>query len=98
MGRLTAKLREAPGGLWHWCPGCDAHHCLPSGGGWTYKGNKESPTFSPSFRHRRADGSVCHYELKGGVLQFCTDSTHKLAGQNIGLPDFPEAEAERLGL
>jgi hypothetical protein len=31
----------------------------------------------------------CHYHLHAGVLKFCGDSTHKLAGQNAPLPDLP---------
>ena len=33
-----------------WCPGCNcAHHVrVGSGNGWSYNGNPDSPTFSPS--------------------------------------------------
>jgi hypothetical protein len=32
---------------------------------------------------------VCHYHLHAGVLKFCADSTHGLAGQNVPLPALP---------
>lgn len=32
---------------------------------------------------------ICHYILTGGVLNFCSDSTHSLAGQSLPLPDLP---------
>lgn len=31
----------------------------------------------------------CHYILTNGILNFCRDSTHKLAGQSVPLPDLP---------
>ena|SRR5208337_1567824 len=33
---------------------------------------------------------VCHYNLVAGMLQFCPDSTHELAGKSVPLPDLPE--------
>lgn len=33
--------------------------------------------------------ACCHYFLRAGRLEFCTDSTHKLAGQTVPLPDLP---------
>lgn len=32
----------------------------------------------------------CHYILTAGVLNFCADSTHKLAGQNVPLLPIPD--------
>jgi hypothetical protein len=46
MGQLSAKLRRAGGGLTFWCPGCDEPHHVTSG--WTFDGNADRPTFSPS--------------------------------------------------
>jgi hypothetical protein len=43
---------------------------------------------------RDANGStipyICHYILTAGVLNFCGDSTHNLAGKLIPLPLLPE--------
>lgn len=33
---------------------------------------------------------VCHYILTAGVLNFCGDSTHALAGQAVPLPKLPK--------
>ena len=33
---------------------------------------------------------VCHYTLTAGQLQFCSDSTHALAGKTVPLPQLPE--------
>ena len=72
-------------------------HPLPDS--WTFDGNLESPTFSPSFKHFTSmpDGSraadfvpwCCHYVLTAGVLNYCSDCTHAMAGQSVPLPDLP---------
>jgi uncharacterized protein DUF6527 len=91
-----AKLRAVEGGDYtHWCPGCEETHVLPiKRGRWTFDGNMIAPTCTPSFIHRwhswddktstRVE-NVCHYVLTAGVLNFCTDSTHALAGQSVPL-------------
>jgi len=41
----------APGrSLWLWCPGCDDAHrvIIDSPNGWTWDGNEQAPTISPS--------------------------------------------------
>lgn len=48
---------DGTGQLTFWCPGCDAGHTITYGGAdtWTWDGNAERPTFSPSvlaFPHR----------------------------------------------
>lgn len=47
--QVSAKLRRAQSGYAHWCPACEEMHALPDG--WTFDGNLELPTFSPSFKH-----------------------------------------------
>jgi|HubBroStandDraft_2_1064218.scaffolds.fasta_scaffold387948_1 hypothetical protein len=49
MNQVTSKLRRAEGVYHHWCPGCNEMHSLPDS--WTFNGNLESPSFSPSFKH-----------------------------------------------
>jgi hypothetical protein len=97
---LSPKLREAqpPGDedfghvLMHWCPGCNARHIinvekpLPNGAKWTWDGNVDAPTFSPSINIV----GQCHYFIRNGMIEFCGDSAHELAGQTVPLPDFPE--------
>jgi hypothetical protein len=52
MGQLSKKLRMASsklGILMFWCPGCEELHQVRVGGkGWTFDGNVDSPTFTPS--------------------------------------------------
>jgi hypothetical protein len=76
----------------HWCPACEEVHALPDS--WRFDGNVENPTFSPSFKHSGYSSHnkprICHYILTGGILDFCSDSTHALAGKSVPLPAFPE--------
>lgn len=76
-------------------------HPLPDS--WTFDGNLDEPSFSPSFLHtigagrERHDGAsttthpeICHYVLTKGILNFCSDCHHELANQSVPLPDIPE--------
>jgi hypothetical protein len=101
MGRLSARLRSLEGGgLMFWCPGCDGGHQIQHGAGsgprWTWNGDAERPTFTPSVRvsYNGADAdtpegipSVCHSFVTDGRIQFLSDCTHALAGQTVDLPD-----------
>ncbi len=84
------------------CPGCDEPHVIPTkphDRGWDFSGDESRPTFSPSILVHphgilREDGSVgqsfqCHSFVRDGRIEFLSDSTHKLAGQTVDLPDVP---------
>ena len=104
--RLTAKLRQVNDYTYmHWCPGCNMLHQVwvnpPQGPSWTYNGNHEAPTFSPSIRvtlrEDRETGKkdYCHYFIVDGKINFCGDCFHELSGkQGVEMPDFPEREAD----
>lgn len=49
MGQVSKYLRNTTQGYSHWCPGCQEMHELPTNKGWTFNGNVNKPTFSPSF-------------------------------------------------
>lgn len=91
MSQVSRFLRAGSGGHLHWCPACLELHPLPKS--WTFDGNLERPTFTPSFAH--SGGSVpgwrCHYMLTKGVLHFQADCSHAMAGQSVPLPELPEA-------
>ena len=77
-----------------WCPGCEEPH-MPSIEGaapWTWDGNRERPTLSPSILVTDGQGNRCHSFLRDGKLEFLTDCTHKMAGQTVALPDWPYDE------
>lgn len=111
MGALSKKLRDIKGGILHWCPGCDGCHAIwitepnpLTGAKWTWDGNVDQPTFSPSIlvfteyddKHQKLpDGqrrTLCHYFIRQGRIEFCGDSPHHLAGQTVELPDWPPDE------
>lgn len=95
------------GGYGHWCPGCNSGHEIDteqsnsSGAKWSFDGDMERPTFSPSINMRwgkyvdpkyERGGGVCHYFIRAGRIEFCGDSTHALAGKTVDLPDIPEGK------
>lgn len=48
-------IRKVRHGYAHWCPGCKHAHTIyvtaPGGYNWTFNGDIEKPTFTPSLRH-----------------------------------------------
>jgi pyruvate/2-oxoacid:ferredoxin oxidoreductase beta subunit len=77
-------------GYRHWCPGCGMNHVIytvataqPNGHFWRFNGNMEAPTFEPSINIV----GQCHYFVRGGRIEYCSDSRHALAGQTLELPD-----------
>lgn len=86
------------------CPGCEAMKSRGTGSGlhmlpvnttekspsWTFDGNLERPTLSPSILTRYPIGEkteICHSFLRNGVFEFLNDCTHPLAGQKVEIPD-----------
>ena len=69
----------------HGCQGCNSNHLinveLPNSNGakWTFDGNIEKPTFSPSINIV----GHCHYFITEGNIVFCSDSNHHRAGQTV---------------
>lgn len=52
MNQVSPVLRSAGNGRYfHWCPACEEMHQIYSVSGWTFDGNLQKPTFSPSFKH-----------------------------------------------
>lgn len=83
---------DVDGSIWLWCPGCDgAHRITLRPGSWTWDGDSERPTISPSILVNADRGptgkSVCHSFVRAGLWEFLADSTHALAGQTV--PVFP---------
>lgn len=75
------------------CPACgNGHLFYTSYNGkpaWTFNGNLENPTFSPSmlvYAHS-PNQKRCHSFVRDGKIQFLDDCEHGLKGQTIDLPD-----------
>ena len=75
------------------CPACDALHSFSvESGKWTFNGDEASPTFSPSLRVSWTQGReftpmVCHLFVKKGKIEYCSDSTHAMAGKTVDMVD-----------
>lgn len=59
---------------------------------WKFNGSYLKPTFEPSLSNTWNVGigqlvKRCHLFVREGKLQFCSDSTHKLSGQTVEMPD-----------
>lgn len=81
------------------CPACNVEHGFilkqPDGSShdghpsWTWNGNWEKPTFSPSMLANKSaiyeDRPLCHSFLREGQWHFLKDSTHKMAGKVIDM-------------
>lgn len=77
------------------CPGCNMGHVVyvgtaaANGSKWSFNGNKEKPTFTPSLLVTwtlRGDNKICHSFIRDGRIQFLNDCTHSLKGQTVDLP------------
>ncbi len=91
----------------HWCPACAQMHDYAveqpfrNGAQWTFNGDGDQPTFSPSMNiswgpNSRGDVGRCHYFVTCGRIIYCGDSTHALAGKTVDLPDIPEEVLRRV--
>lgn len=72
-----------------WCPGCKCGHVVWLDGPtkWSFNGNTEKPTFSPSILNQNELGR-CHMFVENGMIKFCGDCSHELAGKNVQMEAF----------
>jgi hypothetical protein len=81
-----------------WCPGCKNGHVFytnaPDYPQWTFNGNLEKPTFTPSLLAYHTENgqqiTLCHLFLTNGQIQFLGDCPHELKNQTVPLKPFPE--------
>lgn len=78
------------------CPGCEHTHVFWVNGQvtWSFDGNEECPTFSPSLLNTAPDHvdpkqRRCHLFVTAGKISYCEDCTHDLAGKTVDLPEWP---------
>ena len=73
-----------------YCPGCKYLHKFRYG--WSFNGNTEFPTFSPSLVIRlvHEKDARCHSFVRDGKIEFLQDCKHELAGQTVKLPILEE--------
>lgn len=74
-----------------YCPGCKCEHAftlkMPGFIPWTWNGNYDEPTFSPSMLVNRGTSVQCHFFVKDGKIQFLGDCFHELKNQTVELPE-----------
>lgn len=76
-----------------WCPACGSRHRISvAPGRWTWNGDENSPTFSPSVKVQWNFGeertpNVCHFNVEAGVIHYLHDSTHSMRDQKIPMHD-----------
>jgi hypothetical protein len=68
------------------CPGCNCLHF--AGKGWTFNGDLEKPTVSPSIVVKLSKNQICHSFIHLGQIEFLPDSWHKLKGQTVEIPEW----------
>lgn len=85
-------------GVMFYCPGCKWYHAVyvtrPNsiGAQWTFNGDYEKPTFTPSIlvfttmpdESRRTE---CHSFVTNGQIQFLGDCRHEMKSQTVDLPE-----------
>lgn len=79
------------------CPGCGENHGISVDGsrGWTWNGNFERPTITPSILAKglrfisedtdETEAYVCHSFVTDGRIQFLGDCTHSKVNQTVDL-------------
>ena len=103
---------KSSAGFMFYCPGCAGAHQIwtktSRSGGWTFNGDVDAPTFSPSvlvtYNGPDADGkdigfgpgppARCHSFVTDGQIRFLEDCSHSLAGQTVALPDYQRNDHE----
>lgn len=100
MAQAGKYLRTVTGGFACYCPSCKELHIHPTAPpyktNWSFNGDLEKPTFSPSFRHAiNKEGAECHYIVTDGQMYFCDDHTDpEFKGKTVPLPEIPQQYAD----
>jgi hypothetical protein len=83
------------------CPGCNRVHQiwvypkLINGFAWTFNGDVDKPTFSPSLLiHEGNVNPRCHSFIHNGDIEFLSDCTHDMAGKTVEIPEFDASRWE----
>ena len=85
-GEPTAETGKE---LLFYCPGCQQYHAFvverqmhPV---WTWNGNLEKPTFTPSLLVHGSTDKPCHLYVVNGQIQYLSDCFHDLRGQTVDM-------------
>lgn len=81
----NGKLRIATDGYLAYCPACEGYHLFDKR--WTFNGNFDKPSFTPSMHVNAGQSDSCHSFLTDGKWHYCSDSKHDFAGQTVEMED-----------
>ncbi len=96
MAKVIAELKIDGGkGYVFFCPGCGYYHSFQTELGsnpnrpiWTFNGDMEKPTFSPSLGiFMMMPEKRCHTFVRDGQIQYLSDCFHELRGQTIDMQE-----------
>ena len=81
-----------PNAWMFYCVACKDHHSYTMNRGWSFNGDFEKPTFTPSLLVRwefngEQPEKRCHLFVQDGKIKYCGDCTHSMAGQTIDMVD-----------
>lgn len=85
------KIRKFGDRIVFMCPGCSMTHTVDTS--WKFNGSIINPTITPSILaiYRNKDGDQrCHSFIIDAKIRFLKDSSHKLKGQTVNLPEVEE--------
>ena len=98
MARIVVEISDYNGrgrSYGVYCPACKHAHIYDSR--WTFNGNFEKPTFTPSMvewcshPETKEDLSRCHTFLTDGVWNFLSDCKHDMKDSKHPVVPFPES-------
>lgn len=83
------------------CPACGCCHYFAtkenphcSGETWTWNGDAEKPTVSPSINVEPiGKRGRCHFHVKDGRIHFCGDCGHDMKGQIVDMIDWDDDDS-----
>lgn len=96
MGKKVIEQLAIDGGKGYvfYCPGCKYYHSYQTELGenksrpiWSFNGDMEKPTFTPSLLVNGFSEKRCHLFVTNGQIQYCSDSWHELSGQTIDMQE-----------
>lgn len=61
----------------------ESNHNMPT---WTFNGDLENPSFSPSLLYKHPH-KRCHLFVRNGMIEYLSDCDHAYAGKTIPMPD-----------
>ncbi len=96
---MTTLVIETPSGWMIRCRVCQWHEYPKVGkpkATWTFNGNRECPTFTPSMNEAIGEPVKrrCHFTVTDGKITYQKDCTHELAEKTLPLEPWPQAEVD----